>query len=361
MPEHNPKKPGKAPQAEMVKIGECLYRNATSGTYYALVKHLGRQIRRSLKTTDKTLAQRRLAEFRKSVARLNNDSGKRHMSFRELGREWMESAGTRLKASSLRRNSGCLKNLCEHFGQTRINDITREICEKWEKKRGAELSESSFNKESDVLKRSLDYAVDHGYLLDNPARHIRHRRVTDKAIIIPTKAEFQKLISAVESETARNREAANLLRLLAYSGMRLGEATRILWREVDFERNLFTVSGGEVGTKNHEIRIVPLFPVLRDFLLHLLEEHDETLPTDPIIGLDTAKASIASACQREGLPHFTHHCLRHFFVSNAIEVGVDFKTIAAWIGHKDGGLLVAKTYGHLRDTHSSAMAERIRF
>jgi integrase len=361
MTEHNPKKQEKAPQAEMVKIGECLYRNATSGTYYALVKHLGRQIRRSLKTTDKALAQRRLGDFRKSVSRLNNDSEKRHMSFEELGQEWMENAGTRLKASSLRRNAGCLKNLCVHFGMTRINDITRELCETWEKKRGAELSESSFNKESDVLKRSLDYAVDHGYLLENPARHIRHRRVSDKAVIIPTKAEFQKLIASVEAETPRNHEAANLLRLLAYSGMRLGEATRILWREVDFDRGLFTVSGGEIGTKNHQIRVVPLFPVLRDHLLRLREERGTIQPAESIIRVDTAKASLESACQREGLPHFTHHCLRHFFVSNAIEVGVDFKTIAAWIGHKDGGLLVAKTYGHLRDAHSSAMAERIRF
>ena len=56
-------------------------------------------------------------------------------------------------------------------------------------------------------------------------------------------------------------------------------------------------------------------------------------------------------------PRFTHHCLRHYFVSNAIEKGIDFKTIANWIGHKDGGLLVAKTYGHLRDSHSHEMAK----
>ena len=46
-------------------------------------------------------------------------------------------------------------------------------------------------------------------------------------------------------------------------------------------------------------------------------------------------------------------------MSNAIEKGIDFKTIASWIGHKDGGLLVAKTYVHLRDTHSMEMAKRM--
>jgi len=30
---------------------------------------------------------------------------------------------------------------------------------------------------------------------------------------------------------------------------------------------------------------------------------------------------------------------------------VDFKAIAGWLGHKDGGVLAAKTYGHLRNEH----------
>jgi integrase len=68
-----------------------------------------------------------------------------------------------------------------------------------------------------------------------------------------------------------------------------------------------------------------------------------------------------SACKNAGLPHFTHHHMRHFFCSNAIEAGIDFKAIAAWLGHKDGGLLVAKTYGHLRDEHSAAMAKKMTF
>ena len=44
----------------------------------------------------------------------------------------------------------------------------------------------------------------------------------------------------------------------------------------------------------------------------------------------------------------------------AIEKNIDFKTIAAWVGHKDGGVLVAQTYGHLRDTHSMEMAKLMK-
>ena len=67
------------------------------------------------------------------------------------------------------------------------------------------------------------------------------------------------------------------------------------------------------------------------------------------------------ACERLGFRRFGHHTMRHFFCSNAIEAGCDFKVIAEWLGHRDGGVLVAMTYGHLRSEHSVAMARRITF
>ena len=39
--------------------------------------------------------------------------------------------------------------------------------------------------------------------------------------------------------------------------------------------------------------------------------------------------------------------------------GVDFMTIAAWLGHSDGGVLVDKNYGHLADEHKRRMAESL--
>ena len=75
----------------------------------------------------------------------------------------------------------------------------------------------------------------------------------------------------------------------------------------------------------------------------------------------TPKQAIATACEKAGLPHFTPHHMRHFFCSNAIEAGIDFKAIAGWLGHQDGGVLVATTYGHLRQEHSAEMAKRMTF
>jgi hypothetical protein len=52
------------------KVAENLHRLQSTGGYYALLKQSGKQIRRSLKTTDRTLAKRRLEELRRKVAKL---------------------------------------------------------------------------------------------------------------------------------------------------------------------------------------------------------------------------------------------------------------------------------------------------
>ena len=41
--------------------------------------------------------------------------------------------------------------------------------------------------------------------------------------------------------------------------------------------------------------------------------------------------------------------------------GIDFMTIARWLGHKDGGILIGKVYGHLADDHRKAQAARMNF
>ena len=49
------------------------------------------------------------------------------------------------------------------------------------------------------------------------------------------------------------------------------------------------------------------------------------------------------------------------FATRCIESGVDIPTVSRWLGHKDGGALAMKTYGHLRREHSIAQAQRVTF
>ena len=53
------------------KVAENLYRLESSGEYYALIKKGGKQFRRSLKTKDRKLADRRLKEFKEQIGGLS--------------------------------------------------------------------------------------------------------------------------------------------------------------------------------------------------------------------------------------------------------------------------------------------------
>jgi integrase len=79
--------------------------------------------------------------------------------------------------------------------------------------------------------------------------------------------------------------------------------------------------------------------------------HDE-----PLFEIKEARKALTNACARLGLPHFTHRSLRRMFITRAIELGVDVKTIAQWQGHRDGGKLILQTYSHVRPIHSQRMA-----
>ena len=328
--------------------------------YYAFLKSRGKQFRRSLKTRDYVLAKRRVAELRQKVGRVGDGPESLNIRFEELAVRWLENLKTHLKPSSLRRREVSSRQLVSYFKGQVVRNISRRDCDRWAGKRAKAIAASTYNNERETLRSILGLAKRDGLFIENPADHLPRRRMERRQLLIPTRDQFRLLIATIRTLDARAQAAANLVELLACSGMRLGEATAMVWGDVDFLNDRFVVTGGEIGTKNHEVRTVPLFPAMKQ-LLERLRGVDHPDPKGLVIGIATAKKALESACRRAGLPNFTHHAMRHYFVSNAIELQIDFKTIAAWVGHKDGGVLVAKTYGHLRDAHSVEMAQRMTF
>lgn len=342
------------------KVAECLYRHKSSGMYYGLVKRSGKQYRRSLKTTDRKLAERFIGEFRQKIDRLDHTKARSNITFAECAKLWLATVVPQLKPSSALRRETSVGQILPYLGSTTVRNLTATTCESWAGKRGPGVAASTYNNERDTIIGILNYAKREGLLLDNQALVLRRRKMGRTNIVIPSKAEFEKLVRTLHGLDVRYQPGADLVELLAYSGMRLAEATGLRWQDVDFANNRFMVTGGDVGTKNNEERIVPLFPAMRAFLERLAQRQGHE-PGSLIISIRKATKAMQKACTLADLPSFTHHSMRHYFVSNAIEAGVDFKTIAGWVGHKDGGLLVAKTYGHLRDTHSFEMAKRMTF
>jgi integrase len=103
-----------------------------------------------------------------------------------------------------------------------------------------------------------------------------------------------------------------------------------------------------------------MIPEMRQLLGKIKGDQSPAL-NSPVMRVFECKKSITTACKKLGIARFTHHDLRHLFATRCIESGVDIPTVSRWLGHKDGGALAMKVYGHLRDSHSAEMALKVRF
>ncbi|MEI6278421.1 MAG: hypothetical protein WCQ16_03425 [Verrucomicrobiae bacterium] len=59
------------------------------------------------------------------------------------------------------------------------------------------------------------------------------------------------------------------------------------------------------------------------------------------------------------LPWIGFRDFRHYFASQGVMAGLDYMTIAKWLGHQDGGILVGKVYGHWNDAHQRTAADKL--
>ena len=346
----------KSPQT-LSKVAECLYRNA-HGTYFALLKVRGKQIKRSLKTEDSALARRRLSELRTKAQGLSGEE--RGMTFDHLAERWLAQKQSDLRPSSWNRLNLVVRALTPFFAGLPVRSIGQSQIEAWKIKRGAAVGPRSFNYDREVLRRLFEYArTSLRIILENPALEVKKRKVGKAKLVIPTKEQFHTLVAMMRKEP-KAQESADFVEFLAYSGLRLGEAIKVCVEDVNFDSDSLLVTGGEQGTKNHEVRTIPLFQPLRALLERLIGEGTKN-PSERLFNFGTVRKALETACKKGTLPNFGHHAMRHFFCSNAIEAGCDFKVIAGWLGHKDGGVLAAMTYGHLRNEHSTAMAKRMTF
>ncbi|HWB99610.1 MAG TPA: tyrosine-type recombinase/integrase [Bryobacteraceae bacterium] len=355
----------KARKVVFHRVAENLYRLETSGGYYALLKRGDKQFRRSLKTKDRKLAERRLTDLRTQVGSLTVGEDAR-LGFDEVADRWKAATQHGLKPSSVLRRETCIRNLSPFFSGISVRNVQSQHCERWVTERGAKLAPQTFVHELDTMRLVFDYSVKIGLMLANPAKDIKRPRIISKSVVVPTREQFKKLVATIRASDGRldsQRKAkagADLVELLAYSGCRIQEATSLHWSDVNFERNSLTVSGGEIGTKNGESRTIPMTAALRE-LLRRLRGESTLAPSARIAAIHDAKKCLRTASRRLCYPRFTHHDFRHFYATTCIEAGVDIPTVSRWLGHKDGGALAMRVYGHLRQEHSFSMVKRVQF
>jgi integrase len=341
-----------------------------SGRYYARAFGGGNEVWQSLKTSHYSVARARLAEFlKKHRERASNGNGvSAKMTFGEAAAVHLRNLddNLRIKPSTRdywRRRLLALIKSWPGLNETEVRKITQVACKEWASTYGKNASPSNYNNTIALLRHVLAIAIEAGVLYSNPAAVLKRAAIRGKEIALPSIDKFNALLAEMRNGHSRySSHCANFASGLAFTGCRVGEAREIAWRDVDFDAGEIVVRGdAETGTKNWELRRVPLIPDARSLFQRMRSEcADESLDAKVFVVRECQKA-LDRACKKVGTDRITHHDLRHLFATRCIESGVDIPTVSRWLGHKDGGALAMKTYGHLRREHSIAQAQRVTF
>ena len=193
------------------------------------------------------------------------------------------------------------------------------------------------------------------------------------------------------------------MRLLQHSGGRENETTMQAWPNVVWSRNAeFDGDGGRKFRKGDRIpgklkfpgeyakagggepaedRWVPFHQDLEDHLKVMYERRDPS--SDWMFParrgrpghtlrfhkqLERVKRELrAKYCESHPdeeeksfwFDRVTFQWFRHYFISHSVMAGIDYKTIATWVSHRDGGVLIGRLYGHLDTTHSEEMSDKL--
>ena len=342
-----------------------------SGCYYARAFAGGKEVWKSLKTSHFSVAQAKLAEFLKEHReRVSNGNGEvsAKMTFGEAAAIHLRNLDDNLSIKRRTRDywRECLAALERSWpglNETEVRKITQTDCREWARAYGKTVSPTRYNNTVSVLRHVLNVAVEAGVVYSNAAAAVKRAPVRSKEITLPTIDKFNALIDEMRAGHSRDSiNCADFASGLAFTGCRVGEAREIAWRDLDFDAGEIVVRGdAETGTKNWELRRVPLIPDARALFQRMRSERPSESLDAKVFRIAECQKSLDRAAKKVGADRITHHDLRHLFATRCIESGVDIPTVSRWLGHKDGGALAMKTYGHLRREHSIAQAQRVTF
>lgn len=347
-----------------------LVRYVPSGTYFARVRVGGKLIRQTLKTKVLSVAKLKLADLEK------RERGKLETSERVTGgkatfadltaeyRQQLANDAT-IKPRTRTYREECIARILKTWPGISAIDVrkmTERQCQEWAGGMKEKSGASTFNNTVGTMRLILDVAVKSGARYTNPVSGIGRKPVRAKKPALPSQEQFHAILAEVRRVPyGPGLASADLIEFLAYGGFRISESAKVTWQDCDFERGEIFVRGDDAdATKNGEVRRVPMIPDMRQ-LLERLDHSRPHQPTDPVMRVRECQGTITRACKALKLARFTHHDLRHLFATRCIEAGVDIPTVSRWLGHKDGGALAMKVYGHLRDGHSTSMAAKVTF
>ncbi|MCY4609784.1 MAG: tyrosine-type recombinase/integrase [bacterium] len=268
---------------------------------------------------------------------------------------WRPECFDRFKPSSRRPIDSALTNqLLPTFGNMRLDRIGRKEVTAWFD-RYSGVAPGGANAALDTLRQILNRAKVHGHLETNPASGIRRnpqRRFNrflsrDEAIRLP--AELDRLVAERPERAAQ----ADIIRLLFWTGCRLGEIRRLKWCEIGTD----TLDLGDAKTGARKVYLNSEARRIIERQRRTGSEHVFPSPSDPTLPVSRSMKLWFTLRRRAGIEDVRLHDLRHNFASQAVLNGVPLPTVARLLGHRQGSMTLR--YAHVADREVEVAAERV--
>ena len=159
---------------------------------------------------------------------------------------------------------------------------------------------------------------------DKPKCHVNR-----KFPFIPTEQEIDALVSGSGKKTA------TFLQLLKETAMRCGEAKRLEWINIDFEKNIVTLNQPE---KNSEPRMWKVSPKLIGMLNAAPKESPKVFGESSLASMKTtfqkARKRLAAKLQNPRLLKISFHTFRHWKATYEYHRTKDPYYVKQFLGHK---------------------------
>ena len=286
-----------------------------------------------------------------------------------LGAIWLQHQ-SHLKPSSLRPVEIAWRIYVEpHWGRMSVSAIRHSDVQAWVTGIGEDRGATTVLRAYGVLAGILDVAVLDRRILSNPARGVKLPRKVGRAHTYLTHEQVGALANAAGDHST-------LVFVLAYCGLRWGEAIGLRVKDLDMLRRRINVAINavevgdriQVGTpKTHKRRSVP-FPAGLELALAKACEgklgdqllfggaHGEHLRRTRTDG--SSRGWFTQAVRRADLPTLTPHDLRHTAASLSIQAGANVKAVQRMLGHASAAMTL-DVYADLFDDDLDSVAEHL--
>lgn len=286
------------------------------------------------------------------------------ITFTEIMKRWLQEQADRVatgkkRSSTLITDGYKLKALSAKFAQTDVTKIDTKAVADYQKERvEAGCVAPTINGETGILIQLLRWSQERSLITRLPK--VENIPVPVKRVNIATPEEMVSILDALEPATRL------LVRFLAETGARKGEAFNLEWSDLDEKNGLVKIRRKEGFTPKteHSDRDIPLTASLMQALADArkegrrkaLEEGGKMPPwvfpgKGGVKRVDFRKALAtaikAAGVTREGKPlHLTPHTLRKGMATWLHVRGVSDRLLQPYLGHAPGSRVTHKTYTH---------------